>query len=131
MIETRGFPDRVSRIYGETATAFNSGLSVLTGGGLRAIVEAICIDQDVAGGNLSAKIDALVNQNILSQPQADLLHEERYLGNTALHEIDPPSAQDLKDGLDIVEGLLRTIYVLPERAARLRAGRAPERHAAE
>ncbi len=90
----------------------NAGALILTGGGLRAIVEAICIDQNVTEGNLQARIDDLVSRGLLARPQAELLHEERYkryIGNEALHEVSLPAKGDIEDGLFIVEGLLNTI----------------------
>ena len=122
-IEVDGFPDKVGRIYIETVRALNAGALILAGGGLRAIVEAICIDQNVGGGNLQKRIDDLVAKGLLAGPQAELLHEERYIGNAALHEISPPAKADIEDGLQIVEGLLNTIYTLPGRAMRLRQKR--------
>lgn len=122
-VEVHDFPDAVGRIYIETVKALNAGALILSGGGLRAIVEAICIDQKVSGGNLQAKIDDLVAKGLLAKPQAELLHEERYIGNAALHEISPPAKADIEDGLLIVEGLLNTIYTLPGRAQRLRQKR--------
>jgi hypothetical protein len=53
-------------------------------------VEAICIDRKVSGQDLQKKIDDLVSKGLLEKPQVDLLHEERYIGNAALHEILPP-----------------------------------------
>jgi hypothetical protein len=47
-IETHDLPKSVGRIYSETIVAFNAGALTLAGGGLRAIVEAICIDQKVS-----------------------------------------------------------------------------------
>jgi hypothetical protein len=96
----------VGRIYSETIIAFNAGALILAGGGLRAIVEAICIDRQVSGGDLQKRIDDLVTKRLLAKPQADLLHEERYIGNAALHEIQPPAKQEVEDGLVIVEGLI-------------------------
>jgi hypothetical protein len=122
-IEINDFPKPVGRIYSETILAFNAGALTLAGGGLRAIVEAICIDRKVSGPNLQKKIDDLVTKGLLAKPQADLLHEERYIGNAALHEISPPAKQEIEDGLAIVEGLMNTIYVLPLRAERLRKKR--------
>lgn len=113
----------MDRIYTETIIAFNAGALTLAGGGLRAIVEAICIDRKVSGHNLQMKIDDLAAKGLLAKPQADLLHEERYIGNAALHEILPPAKQEIEDGLVIVEGLINTIYVLPLRAQRLREKR--------
>ena len=53
-----------------------------------------------------------MKQNLLAQPQADLLHEERYLGNAAVHEVEPPSRKDVEDGLAIVEAQSRTVRLL-------------------
>src|SRR6266540_774323 len=86
-VESELFPKTVARIYLETVRALNAGSMILAGGGLRAIVEAICIDQNVLGATLQKKIDDLVLKGLLAKPQADLLHEERYIGNAALHEI--------------------------------------------
>ncbi len=122
-IETVAFPDPVARIYRDTVIAMDAGALILAGGGLRAIVEALCQDKEVPGNNLQDKIDNLVRQGYLATPQADLLHEERYLGNAALHEIVAPSRQDLQDGFDIIETLLATIYLLPDKAQRLRQKR--------
>ncbi len=122
-IETDELPDKVSHIYVETVSAFNAGALTLAGGGLRAIVEAICIDQNVSGRNLLEKIDDLVKKEMLAKPQAKLLHEERYIGNAALHEILLLPKQEVAEGLTIIEGLLNTIYVLPLRAERLRRKR--------
>ena len=122
-IETVGLPEAIGRIYKETVITFNAGALILAGGGLRAIVEALCQDKNVPGGNLQDKIDNLVSQGFLAAPQAELLHEERYLGNAALHEIVAPSKLDVRDGFDIIDTLLTTIYILPEKARRLRLKR--------
>ena len=116
-------PSSVWKMYKETIDALNANIRTLAGGGLRATVEAICLDKNIRVGNLQNKIDELVKQNLLTQAQADLLHEERYIGNAALHELETPSAQDIEDGLGIVEGLINTIYILPAKATRLKKRR--------
>jgi hypothetical protein len=116
-------PEKVLGIYTETIQAFNFGAPTLAGAGLRAIVEALCIHQEVTGRNLQQMIDGLVGKGLLARPQADALHEERFLGNSALHEIAAPSKADLDDGLQIVETLLHTIFVLPEHVARMKKKR--------
>ncbi len=116
-------PEEIGPIYEETVKAINMGVNILAGGGLRAIVEAICKEKAVGGVNLKDKIDNLKKKDFLTQAQADLLHEERYIGNKALHEITAPSSRDLRDGLDIIESMLKTIYVLPEKAESLRKRR--------
>lgn len=122
-IDVQELPDPVARIYKEAVIALNAGALILAGGGLRAVVEAMCQDKKVKGKNLEVKIESLVEQKLLAKPQADLLHEERYLGNSALREIVTPSSQDVNDGFDIIDSLLTTIYILPGKAERLRAKR--------
>ena len=116
-------PDTVWKMYKETLDALNSGIRTLSAGGLRATVEAICLDSGITNGTLQQKIDELANQNLLTASQSALLHEERYLGNAALHELETPSNQAIEDGLGIVEGLMNTIYILPHKAERLRSRR--------
>jgi hypothetical protein len=116
----RLIPEPVWKMYKETIEALNANIRTLAGGGLRAVVEAICLDKNIEDGNLQKKIEELAKQNLLTKAQADLLHEERYLGNAALHELATPSVQDIEDGLEIVEGLINTIYILPSKAKRLK-----------
>lgn len=113
-------PEPVWKMYKETIEALNANIRTLAGGGLRAVVEAICLNNKIKDGNLQEKIEELSKQKLLTDAQADLLHEERYLGNAALHELATPSAQDIEDGLGIVEGLINTIYILPSKAKRLK-----------
>ncbi|NOY41903.1 MAG: DUF4145 domain-containing protein [Planctomycetes bacterium] len=113
-------PKTVWKMYKETLDALNGGIRTLSAGGLRATVEAICLNLGITNGTLQQKIDELATQNLLTTPQAALLHEERYLGNAALHELETPSSQAIEDGLGIVEGLMNTIYILPKKAERLR-----------
>ncbi len=122
-IDCRPFPSDIAKMYVETILAFNAGANTLAGGGLRATVEAICQEQKVTGANLKVRIDSLVTKGVLAKAQADFLHEERYIGNDALHEMKTPTDQDIEDGLKIVEGMLNTIYVLPAHAARLKGKR--------
>jgi Domain of unknown function (DUF4145) len=116
-------PPSVWKMYKETLDALNANIRTLAGGGLRATVEAICLDNQIKDGGLQSKIDELANRSLLTIAQAELLHEERYLGNAALHELTTPSAQDIEDGLQIVEGLINTIYILPSKAKRLKERR--------
>ncbi len=116
-------PRNVWKMYAETLQALNANILTLAAGGLRATVEAICLESGLSSGNLQKKIDDLASRNLLTASQAELLHEERYLGNAALHELETPSVHAIEDGLVIVEGLINTIYVLPGKAKRLREAR--------
>ena len=116
-------PESVWKMYGETIDCLNANARTLAGGGLRATVEAICLSQGISSGTFRAEIDELAKRNFLTISQSELLHEERYIGNAALHEMATPTQEDIEDGLQIVEGLITTIYVLPSKAASLRKRR--------
>jgi hypothetical protein len=58
---------------------------------------------------------------ILTTDSADILHELRFLGNEAAHEVKPHSEDTLKMAMDVAEHLLKTVYVLPQQASVLKA----------
>lgn len=130
-------PDQVSIIYSETISAYNTGSSILCAAGLRAIVEAICHDKKISGGfvyktaklavakpvfskKLDGKIAGLCENKHLTQQHADILHEHRYLGNEALHELSPPGKKELDLAIEIIEHTLRQMYDLPNKAEELK-----------
>jgi hypothetical protein len=118
-------PQKVKLIYQETIGALNAQLPVLTAIGLRAIIEAICIDQSVTGRSLEKKIDGLASTGILSAAQAKILHGHRFLGNIAAHDIVSANPRELIAALEIAEAMLKTIYVLPGLSAQIKTGRKP------
>jgi hypothetical protein len=109
-------PVEVARIYDETFDALLNNQLVLTGIGIRALVETVCKDKAAAGKNLSEKIDGLVSLGLLTQTNATFLHGLRILGNQAAHEVKPHSEGKLKTALEVVEHLLATVYIIPVKA---------------
>jgi len=107
------FPPKIQVIYQEVIAAMNHQLPVLSGIGLRGMIEAICNDRGVPGGNLKDKIDGLASSGFLAPAQASILHSHRFLGNRAAHEILPAKPKELIAALVIAETILKTIYVLP------------------
>lgn len=113
------FPLQVSKIYQETIKALNSNLPILSAIGLRAIIEAICNEQKIDGRDLKVRIDGLHKAGHLSKTQAEMLHNHRFLGNVAAHEITAPSGKELVAAIDIAETLLKTLYILPHTATEI------------
>ncbi len=118
-------PVKVRAVYKEVIGAMNAQLPVLAGVGLRALIEAVCRDQGINGGNLEALIGGLATNGILSKAQADILHTHRFLGNAAAHEVTPAQPRELVAALEIAENVLRTIYVLPSLSKQVKTGRKP------
>lgn len=107
------FPRKTSRIYLETLNALNNQTPILAAIGLRALIESICLQQETKANKLATRIDELANMGLLSMKQAQFLHNHRFMGNEAAHEVVGPKPQHLIAALDIAETLLKTIYILP------------------
>ena len=112
--ETRYLPANVRRIYDETLMALSNQAPVLAGIGLRALLETVCKEKSATGNDLLKKIDSLVGTGILTPAGAAILHKIRALGNAAAHEVKPHSDRQLGLAMDIVEHLLKDVYILPK-----------------
>jgi len=126
-------PRSIIKIYRETIDAFNNEQTILCSAGLRAIVEGICKDRGIEKGevtnrngvkkmskNLDGKIEALASGGFLTLGNAKILHELRFMGNDALHELASPSLEELKIAIEIVEHTFDNLYELNHKAARLK-----------
>lgn len=112
-------PDEVLKIYKETHGALCARLNILAGIGIRALVESVCREKEAQGGNLENKIDDLVTKGVLTHDSAETLHSTRLLGNKSAHEIIAANDDELDIAMDIVENLIKTVYVIPQKAKRL------------
>jgi len=130
--EFHNAPTALRRIYSETIESFNNECPTLCAGGLRAIVEGICADKKVKKGpvvivvkgkkeirqrrDLNGKINGLREQGILTKHMAAVLHAHRYLGNDAVHDLDMPSAEELRLAIGILEHVLEELYRIKDSA---------------
>jgi hypothetical protein len=110
-------PDKLNKIYRETIQAFNNNLNVLCAVGLRALIEGICDDKGIKGKNLETKIDGL--NSMLPANIVTNLHNFRFIGNIAIHELTPPEKHALRLAIEIVEDLLNFLYELDYKASGL------------
>ncbi|MDE2019262.1 MAG: DUF4145 domain-containing protein [Patescibacteria group bacterium] len=117
---THLLPLNIRKIYEETHGALCSRFAILAGIGIRTLAESICKEKDTVGINLEKKIDDLVIKGILTRNNAEVLHKTRLLGNRSAHEFVEPKEQELDIAMDIIENLLENVYIIPERAKRLK-----------
>lgn len=110
-------PERLKRIYKETIHACNDGLSMLCAIGIRSLIEGICADQEIGGNTLAAKIDGLAK--ILPKNIVTNLHNLRFMGNEAAHELHPSDNKELRLAIQICEDLLNFLYELDYNAFHL------------
>ena len=106
-------PDNIDNLYRETIGCFEKNFRVLGAAGVRALVEGICLDKNVKGRDLKAKIDGLAASDILTKDNAAILHTHRHLGNEAVHELAIPSSEELLFSIKIIEHILDDIYEFP------------------
>ncbi|WP_428983761.1 DUF4145 domain-containing protein [Rhodoferax mekongensis] len=118
-------PDSLRRIYDETSSALTTDQPVLTGIGVRAILETLCKDKAADGGNLFKQIDDLVSKGILTPARASVLHQIRTLGNLSAHEVAPHTPAQLSLAMTVVDHLLEEVYILPAKTQRLFSGLKP------
>ena len=111
-------PTDIERIYAETLKAMNGDQPVLSGIGIRALIETTTKERSANGKDLMEKINDLVTQGVLTKDGADILHKLRVLGNKAAHEVKPHSTDQLDLAMDVIEHLLQGVYVLPHHAKR-------------
>ena len=114
--DTVYLPAKVRPIYDETLTALSVQAPILAAIGLRALVEAVCQEKEAKGGDLFKRIDSLVEERVLTPAGATILHKIRALGNAAAHEAKPHSERQLALAMDIVEHMLKDVYILPKQA---------------
>lgn len=132
----RGLPLQINTIYRETIDSYNGNLRILCAVGIRATVEAICVDKKITGGkvtnsegkertskSLDGKISGLYSRGFLTLESSELLHELRFMGNDAVHVIVEPSIEELKIAIDILEHVIDNIYMLKRKAMRLKEKR--------
>ncbi|HDN9004730.1 TPA: DUF4145 domain-containing protein [Aeromonas veronii] len=107
-------PIDLRRVYAETMQALNNDSPVLAGIGLRAMVETVCKEKAAQGNDLYKKINDLQSKQVLTPTGADILHKVRTLGNDAAHEVKPHSPDQLALAMDVVEHMLKDVYILPQ-----------------
>lgn len=112
-------PSEIYIIYKETHTALCGKMPVLSGIGIRSLVEAVCNERKTVGKNLEEKIDNLIQMEILTKDGAEILHSTRILGNKAVHETKPLDEATLDAAMDVAEYLLKGVYILPKKTEKL------------
>jgi hypothetical protein len=105
-------PEKIKSIYDEAINSFNADCLILTGVAFRAVIEAICIEENITGNNLEKKINNLVRQKLITEKEAKRLHSIRFIGNDSVHEMKIPKEKSLIMVLNIIEHLLNNIYLI-------------------
>ncbi len=115
-------PAKLTAIYQEVTHSFNHSLNILCAIGIRALLEGICVDKGVKGKDLSQRIDNLKDHHLPPNIIAHL-HTFRFIGNSAVHELDAPNLSTLKQCIDVLEDLMNYLYQLEYKVKRIQKKR--------
>jgi hypothetical protein len=110
-------PEKIRMIYSETLNALKANSYILTAGGLRATIEAICNHLKIRKDSLEERINLLHKKGHLTVSESKRLHSIRFLGNDALHEIEKPKKEHLYILLDIINHLLLNLFINDKKLA--------------
>lgn len=111
-------PEKIRIVYNESLEALKCKCYLLTGVGLRAVIEAICLEQNIVGRNLEVKINNLTKNKLITEKDSHRLHSVRFLGNDSVHEMEVPKETKIKMALNIVEHLINNLYLIDIDAAK-------------
>lgn len=104
-------PQALSDLYSETIGAINNELHTIAGIGIRGLIETICNQEKIEGNNLCNKIDNLFSDGKISRDSKEILHALRKTYNKSAHDSFKPSRDQLEISLEIIELLMKQIYV--------------------
>ncbi len=113
-------PNFVSQIYFEVIEAYISDSMILSGIGLRMIVEAVCLNKKIIGKNLKEKISNLFEDGYISKNDLEIIDKLREIGNISAHQIKSHSITVIGSALEAVNHLIRSIYITSRKTKHLR-----------
>lgn len=112
--------NEIRDLLDEIYLTFAAGALRLTVMGIRALVEKIMIEKVGDKNNFVQNTKAFFEAGYVAKIQQPLF--EKVLieaGHAAMHRVWQPNAEDIATLLDILEGIMRTIYVDPHKAKRV------------
>lgn len=118
-VDVHMLPDKIRGIYQETILAIENEQSILSGIGVRALIETICKDQNVSGKNLFEKLDSLHSNSIVTTEGLKALHKLRVLGNESAHEVKAHSKEVLILAFEVIKHMLEGTYILPQKVTKV------------
>ena len=103
-------PEEIYSTYEEVITALNNKMPLLTGLGLRTLLEQI-VKYFGKSDDLGIILTQFEEDGYISTKQRALLDDIRYLGNDAAHRADRKSRKDLILHLKVLENLIQQLFV--------------------
>jgi hypothetical protein len=99
----------------EVYVALQSGQTRLAAMGIRAMLEHVMIAKVGDKGSFARNLDAFQDAGFVSHVQKRTLDATLELGHAVMHRTHNPTSTELITLIDITEGLIEAIYILPDR----------------
>lgn len=112
-------PKDLEVVYSEIISTANKKLNLSCASMMRILIEGICKNFSQKSMSLKHRLDMLVKNGILSLNTAEALQANRFLGNRALHSIEKPSDEEIKEALAIIEHTITEIFEIPQKKEKL------------
>ena len=78
------------------------------------------MEKKAKGRDLLKQIDDLKAQGVITSSGATILHSIRQMGNESAHEVRANTEDELTTALEVVEHLLMGVYLIPQKAEKLK-----------
>jgi len=118
-------PDHIAAAAREAWLCHGHGAHTAACAVARSVIEAAAKALGITVRGIEPKIDKLAEQQLIWGDLVLSAHVVRQFGNDAAHGdvLQPPTAKEALDVLDITDELLHQLFTTPARSARLRAAR--------
>lgn len=102
-------PDSIQETFNEVVIALNNKLEILSGLGLRTLLEQIC-KHFIKDDDLGVILKKFESEGYISTKQRELLDDIRYIGNDAAHRAEANSIKKHKLSLSILINLIQLLF---------------------
>lgn len=114
-------------LLNEIYMAFAMDIQALTAMGLRTVIDMVCNKLVGDLGRFDKKLEALLEKGVINNNEREILTIAIDAGSASAHRGHTPKKEDLNTLLDIVEHLLKGVYVLRPASEKLKQSTPPRK----
>jgi hypothetical protein len=113
-------PQKIAAVLDEVYRSLDADTRSLPMMGARALVDMLIVEKVGDVGSFKQKLEKLATDGFIGAVQLDVLDAALDAGHAAAHRGHTPSFEQVNAVMDIVENLLKAVYVLPDMAKKLK-----------
>jgi hypothetical protein len=113
-------PQKITAVLDEVYRSLDADNRSLPMMGARALVDMLIVEKVGDVGSFKQKLEKLATGGFIGAAQVEILDAALDAGSAAAHRGHTPSFEEVNAVMDIVENLLKAVYVLPDIAKSLK-----------